>query len=133
MPAESGIVYRAHDERLDRDVAVKVLPSGVLGNDASRKRFRKEAIALAKLNHPNIATVYEFNTQDGVDFIAMELVRGTTLDRGADLNRDLLMIAEQIALAIQEAHDQGIVHGDLKPGNIMLTTRHQVKVLDFGT
>ncbi len=127
-----GIVYRAHDERLDRDVAVKVLPSGVLGNDASRKRFRKEAIALAKLNHPNIATVYEFNTQDGVDFIAMELVRGTTLDRGSDLNRDLLMIAEQIALAIQEAHDQGIVHGDLKPGNIMLTTRHQVKVLDFG-
>lgn len=127
-----GIVYRAHDERLDRDVAVKVLPSGAIGDDVSRKRFRKEAVALAKLNHPNIATVYEFNTQDGVDFIAMELVRGTTLDQGSDLNRDLLVIAEQIALAIQEAHDHGIVHGDLKPGNIMLTTRNQVKVLDFG-
>jgi tetratricopeptide (TPR) repeat protein/TolB-like protein len=130
-----GVVYRAHDEQLDRDVALKVLPPGTLADDTSRKRFRKEAVALAKLNHPHIATIYEFDTQDGLDFIAMELVCGITLSKRCErpvLNNDLLTIAEQIALAIKEAHDHGIVHGDLKPGNIMVTTRNQIKVLDFG-
>src|SRR3984885_11058105 len=71
-----GEVYRAHDEQLDRDVALKILPAGLLADEAARKQFRKEALALAKLNHPNIETVFEFGSQDGVDFLAMELIRG---------------------------------------------------------
>ncbi len=74
-----GEVYRAHDERLDRDVAVKVLPAGAFTDETARKRFRKEALALSKLNHPNIATVHDFDSQDGVDFLVMEHVKGTTL------------------------------------------------------
>src|SRR3989441_6203854 len=75
-----GVVYRAHDEQLERDVAIKVLPIGTLADEASRKRFRKEALALAKLNHPNIATVHEFGTQDGTDFLVTEYIPGVTLD-----------------------------------------------------
>ena len=74
-----GVVYRAHDERLDRDVALKVLPTGTLADEAARKRFHKEALALAKLNHPNIGAVYDFDTQDGVDFLVMEYIAGGTL------------------------------------------------------
>src|SRR6267378_5889170 len=74
-----GVVYRAHDERLDRDIAIKVLPRGTLADEADRKRFRKEALALAKLNHPNIATIHDFDTQDGIDFLVMEYVEGVTL------------------------------------------------------
>src|SRR5580693_4242125 len=74
-----GVVYRAHDEQLDRDVALKVLPAGTLADEVARKQFRKEALALAKLSHPNIATVFEFASQDGVDFLAMELIPGETL------------------------------------------------------
>ncbi len=72
-----GVVYRAHDTRLERDVAVKVLPSGTLGDESARKRFRKEALTLSHLNHPNIATVHDFDTQDGVDFLVTELVPGS--------------------------------------------------------
>ena len=74
-----GVVYRAHDERLDRDVALKVLPSGALADEAARRRFRKEALALSKLNHPNIATVFDFDTQEGTDFLVEELIPGLSL------------------------------------------------------
>ena len=74
-----GVVYRAHDERLERDVALKVLPAGLLADEPARKRFRKEALTLSKLNHPNIATVHDFDTQEGTDFLVMELVPGATL------------------------------------------------------
>src|SRR6202022_2407102 len=74
-----GVVYRARDEQLDRDVALKILPSGALADDISRKRFRKEALALAKLTHPNIGVIHEFGTQDGLDFLVMEYIPGTTL------------------------------------------------------
>jgi len=131
-----GVVYRARDEQLERDVALKVLPSGTLSNDASRRHFRNEALALAKLNHPNIETVYEFDTQDGTDFLVMEYVPGKTLaDRligGALPEKEVISLGMQIAAALAEAHEHGIVHRDLKPANIALTEKGQAKVLDFG-
>jgi eukaryotic-like serine/threonine-protein kinase len=131
-----GVVYRARDEQLDRDVALKVLPSGTLGDETARRHFRKEALALAKLNHPNIETVYEFGTQDGTDFLVMEYVPGKTLAdrlaRGTLPEREVIALGMQIAAALEEAHERGIVHRDLKPANIAITAKGQAKVLDFG-
>lgn len=131
-----GVVYRARDQRLNRDVALKVLPPGKLGEDAPRKRFRKEALALAKLNHPNIGTVYDFDVQDDIDFLVMEYIPGETLGqrlaKGTLPEKEWISISLQIAAALEEAHEHGIVHQDLKPGNIMVTPKGQVKVLDFG-
>src|SRR5579859_537751 len=131
-----GVVYRAHDDQLERDVALKLLPSGTLNDNASRRQFRKEALALAKLSHPNIETIYEFDTQDGIDFLVMEYVPGKTLaDRlagGALPEKEVVALGMQIAAAIEEAHRRGIVHRDLKPRNIAITERGQAKVLDFG-
>jgi serine/threonine protein kinase/Flp pilus assembly protein TadD len=131
-----GVVYRAHDERLDRDVALKVLPPGVFRDDAARKRFRKEALALSKLNHPNIATIHDFDSQDGVDFLVMELISGTTLSHklhNEELSeKDITSLGLQIASALEEAHEHGIVHRDLKPSNIFVTPKNQIKILDFG-
>src|SRR6266849_3608614 len=131
-----GIVYLAHDLRLDRDVALKVLPAGGLAGDEARNRFRKEALALAKLNHPHIGAIYDFDTQDGIAFLAMDYVPGKTLaDRlalGPIPESEVLNLGIQIVAALQEAHEHGIVHRDLKPGNIMVTPKGQAKVLDFG-
>jgi eukaryotic-like serine/threonine-protein kinase len=131
-----GVVYRARDQRLNRDVALKVLPPGKLGDDAPRKRFRKEALALAKLNHPNIGTVYDFDTQNDIDFLVMEYIPGETLGqriaKGSLPEKEWIAISLQIAAALEEAHEHGIVHQDLKPGNIMVTPKGQAKVLDFG-
>jgi serine/threonine-protein kinase len=131
-----GEVYKAHDERLDRDVAVKVLPSGTLADEHARKRFRKEALALSKLNHPNIATVFDFDTQEGVDFIVMELVEGGSLTEkvktGPLTQKEISNLGAQIADALEDAHECGIVHRDLKPGNIIVTPKGRSKVLDFG-
>jgi serine/threonine protein kinase/tetratricopeptide (TPR) repeat protein len=131
-----GIVYRAHDEQLDRDVAVKVLPSGRITDDSARKRFRKEALALAKMNHPNIETVHEFASENGVDYLVTEYIPGKTLTEhlkaGPLSERDVTALGAQIAAALEEAQDRGIVHCDLKPGNIIVTTKRQAKVLDFG-
>jgi serine/threonine-protein kinase len=131
-----GVVYRAHDEQLERDVALKVLHYGTLSDDTARRHFRKEALALAKLNHPNIGTVYEFGTQDGIDFLVMEYVPGKTLaDQlvGRTLaEKDVIALGIQIASALEEAHERGIVHRDLKPANIAITAKGSAKVLDFG-
>jgi tetratricopeptide (TPR) repeat protein/predicted Ser/Thr protein kinase len=131
-----GVVYRARDERLNRDVALKVLPPAILGDEAPRKLFRKEALALAKLNHPNIGTVYDFDTQHDIDFLVMEYIPGETLGqrltRGPLSEKEWVAISLQIAAALEEAHEHGIVHQDLKPGNIMVTPKGQAKVLDFG-
>jgi len=131
-----GVVYRARDEQLERDVALKVLPSGTLGDDSARRHFREEALVLAKLNHPNIEAVYEFGSQEGTDFLVMEYVPGRTLAQrlagGSLTEKDVLTLGMQIAAALQEAHERGIVHRDLKPANIAITARGQAKVLDFG-
>jgi TolB-like protein/Tfp pilus assembly protein PilF len=131
-----GVVYRARDEQLERDVAVKVLPSGILSDETARRHFRKEAMALAKLSHPNIETIYEYNTQDGVDFLVLEYVPGKTLaDRlmgGPLTEKEIVPLGMQIAAALEEAHERGIVHRDVKPANIAITAKGEVKVLDFG-
>ena len=131
-----GVVYRARDEKLERVVAIKMLAPGVLRGEEARRQFRREARALAKLNHPRIAAVYDVGEQDGVDYIVMELVEGESL--GAKLRagplavKDATAIALQVAEALEEAHEQGVIHRDLKPANVMMTPKGNAKVLDFG-
>jgi len=131
-----GVVYRAHDERLDRDVALKILRPGSLIDDAARKRFHKEALTFSKLSHSNIAHVYDFDTVDGTDFLVMEYVPGSSLAdkiaQGALPETEAVELGLQIARCLQAAHEQGIIHRDLKPGNIMVTPKGEVKLLDFG-
>jgi len=131
-----GVVYRAHDDQLDRQVALKVLPPGALSDESARRQFRKEALALAKLNHPNIETVYEFGTQDGVDFLAMELITGQPLNEklkgGSVSERELMRFGVQLAEGLAAAHEAGVINSDLKPGNIFITPDNRLKILDFG-
>ena len=128
-----GVVYRAHDERLDRDVAVKVLPAATLADEATRKRFRREALALSKLNHPNIATIFDFDTQDNIDFLVMELVAGDGVRATHALpEKEVVRLGMQLADGLAAAHAEAIVHRDLKPGNLRLTVDGRLKILDFG-
>jgi len=131
-----GMVFRASDEQLERDVAIKVLPPGMLADETARKRFRREALTLAKLNHPNIGTVYEFGSQGGLDYLVMEFVGGVAVDArlaGGPLSqKDLLRLGYQLADGLASAHDNGVVHRDLKPANLRLTQDNRLKILDFG-
>ena len=131
-----GEVWRASDSKLGRDVALKVLP-GPLAGDADRMaRFQREAQVLASLNHPNIGAIYGLESAGDVHCLVLELVRGETLaarmERGPVPLDEALHIARQIAEAMESAHEQGVLHRDLKPGNVMITPDHTVKVLDFG-
>ena len=131
-----GEVYRARDEHLDRDVAVKVLPRGAPADPATRERFRREAHVLSRLSHPGVATIYDFDTQDDLDFLVMEYVPGGTLlgrlASGPLPIDDVLRLGAEIAHALDDAHHQGFLHRDLKPGNIVLTSSGTPKILDFG-
>jgi serine/threonine protein kinase/tetratricopeptide (TPR) repeat protein len=131
-----GEVYRAHDERLDRDVAIKVLPEEVAGDADRLARFEREAKAVAKLAHPNILDVYELGEHEGRPFMATELLEGETLRErlgGASLGwRKATEIGAAIADGLGAAHEAGIFHRDLKPSNVFLTADGRVKVLDFG-
>ncbi|MCU0248439.1 MAG: serine/threonine-protein kinase [Bryobacter sp.] len=131
-----GAVYRARDEKLQRTVAIKVLADGHVSNLAGRQRFLREARAASALNHPGIVTIHEVATDDGIDYIAMELVEGESLDRRIHKNglplKEALNYAVQIAAALAKAHASGIIHRDLKPSNVMVTPEGQVKLLDFG-
>ncbi len=131
-----GVVYRAHDERLDRDVALKVLPpSNSIESDA-RKRFHKEALMLSKLNHPNIATVHEFDTQDGTDFLVEEFIDGLSLDvmlaSGPLSDKEIINLGSQLVEGLAAAHGHGVIHRDLKPANVRVTPDARLKILDFG-
>ena len=131
-----GVVYRARDEKLERAIAIKMLAQGILTGEEARRHFRREARALAKLNHPRIAAVYDVGEQDGADYIVMELVEGQSLaaklKKGALPVKDATAIALQVAEALKEAHEHGVIHRDLKPANVMITPKGDAKVLDFG-
>src|SRR5579864_311776 len=131
-----GEVYRAQDEHLDREVAIKFVRSQTNLDEHGRKLLHKEALALSKLNHSNIATIHDFDSQKGLDFLVMEYVKGDTLSqhtKASELSeKEVTGLGMQIAQALEEAHEHGIIHRDLKPANIAITSKGQVKVLDFG-
>ena len=131
-----GEVYRARDERLKRDVAVKVLPAELSADAERRTRFEREARAASALSHPNILTIYDIGSSNGTVYIAMELVEGGTLKdltaSGAVPTRKLLELATQVADGLAAAHAAGIVHRDLKPANVMVSKHGYAKILDFG-
>jgi len=131
-----GEVYRAQDEHLGRDVAIKILPPGTLSDEGARRRFRDEALILSKLNHPNIATIHDFDTQAGADFLVMEYVPGVTLSErltaGPLPEKEVACLGGQLAEGLAAAHERGVIHRDLKPGNLRLTPDGRLKILDFG-
>jgi non-specific serine/threonine protein kinase len=131
-----GAVHRAMDLTLHREVALKFLPAELASDPSAQQRLLKEARAASRLNHPNIATVYEVGEANGTPFIAMELVQGESLkqilQRGALTTVQLLNVARQIAEGLAEAHQASVLHRDIKPGNIMLDAKGRVKILDFG-
>lgn len=131
-----GEVYLAEDTKLERQVALKILPEDVRSNESRLRRFVKEAKAASALTHPNVAGIYELGESDSVVFIAMEYIEGQTLDarmKAGPLSVSAVIeTAIQVADALDEAHSKGITHRDIKPANIMITGRGQVKVLDFG-
>ena len=131
-----GEVYRAKDTKLGREVAIKVLPEEFTQHPQKLARFEREARLLAALNHPGIATLYEVEESEGKPFLVMELVEGETLAeriaRGPLPADEALTLSQQIAEALEAAHEKGVIHRDLKPANIKVDPEGQVKVLDFG-
>ncbi|MBP1657944.1 MAG: serine/threonine protein kinase, partial [Bacteroidetes bacterium] len=131
-----GVVYRAEDTRLNRTVALKFLPRGLESHEPERERFLQEAQAASALNHPNVCTIYDIAEAEGQQFIAMEYVDGMTLrEKIARAQLDIgtaVGYAIQIGEALEEAHAKGIVHRDIKAENIMVNSKNQVKVMDFG-
>ena len=131
-----GVVYKAFDTKLERDVALKLLRPEAMGDPAAKERFIREARAASALNHPTITTIYEIDEWHGQDFICMEYVEGETVKKKIQSGQmsmdEVLNIATQTAEALQEAHEHDIIHRDIKSENIMVTPKRQVKVMDFG-
>ncbi|MEO8576254.1 MAG: protein kinase [Gemmatimonadales bacterium] len=131
-----GEVWRAHDDNLDRDVAIKMLLRGVLGDNTRRERFRREALVLSRLSHPGVATIFDFDARNGRDFLVMEYVAGGTLEarlaKGPLPLTIVMTLGAEIADALDNAHRHGFLHRDLKPGNVVLTVDDHAKILDFG-
>ena len=131
-----GEVYRARDKKLDRDVAIKVLPESVAGDPAALARFEREAKAVAALSHPNILSIFDYGTHEGISYAVMELLEGETLrgklDVGPVSRKPAVDYALQIARGLSAAHEKGIVHRDLKPENVFVQRDGHVKILDFG-
>jgi serine/threonine protein kinase len=130
-----GEVYRARDTRLDRSVAIKILPAQFSTDPARKQRFEREAKTISTLNHPNICALYDVGTQEGIEYLVMECIEGETLakrlEKGALATEQVLKVGTEIAAGLDTAHRSGVVHRDLKPGNIMLT-KTGAKLLDFG-
>src|SRR6202171_4537983 len=130
-----GEVYRARDTRLERTVAIKILPAQLSANPVRKQRFEREAKTISNLNHPHICVLHDVGHQDGMDYLVMECVEGETLakrlEKGPVPLEQVLKHGAQIADALDKAHGSGVVHRDLKPGNIMLTATG-AKLLDFG-
>ncbi len=131
-----GIVFRARDEQLDRDVAVKILPAGTFLTENARKQFRHEAQVLAKLNHPNVAMAFDYGRQDEIAYLVTEYVGGTTLEaklsNGAFPQKVVIQLGMQLAKGLVAAHREHIIHRDLKPSNLRLSADGELKILDFG-
>ncbi len=131
-----GVVYRAHDTILKRDVALKVLNAQRLTDEKARQRFRSEALILSRLSHPNVEYVHEFRSDDGIDYLVLEYVPGITLNelikRGALPEQEVIGLGIQLARGLAAAHAQRVLHRDLKPGNLRLTPDNVLKILDFG-
>src|ERR1700676_1827481 len=131
-----GIVYRAYDEKLERQLAIKVLTPGALNDEAARKRFRNEARVLSRLNHPSTQTIYDFENFDGHDYLVSELVAGESLDTrlrfGALTEKEVVRLGSQLAQGLAAAHAAGVLHRDLKPANLRVTFDGRLKILDFG-
>jgi len=131
-----GEVWQAHDPRLEREVALKVLPSEQEADDAARNHLLREARMASKLNHPNVCTIYEVGEAEGRAFIAMELVEGQSLAEklaaGPLPPEQVLRYGEQVSEALEHAHSRGVVHRDLKCANVVITPEGRAKVLDFG-
>src|SRR5262250_290605 len=130
-----GEVYRAKDTRLERTVAIKILPAQVSNDPVRKQRFEREAKTISNLNHPHICVLHDIGSQDGVDYLVMECVEGETLakrlEKGPLPLEQVLKLVAQVADALDKAHRAGIVHRDLKPGNVMLTASG-AKLVDFG-
>src|SRR5664279_1537231 len=131
-----GEVYRARDSKLRRDVAIKVLSQSRAANPDALARFEREALAVAALSHPNILSIFDFGTQDGISYAVMELLEGETLrgklDAAPISQKQAVNYALQVAKGLSAAHEKGIVHRDLKPDNVFVSKDGHVKILDFG-
>ena len=131
-----GVVFRAHDEQLDRDVALKILPRVALLSEPARRQFRREALSLARITDPNVTIAFDFGRDDGIDYLVTEYVPGLTLDSmlaGRPLPEgEVLNLGKQLASGLETAHHEGVIHRDLKPGNLRVTPDGRLKILDFG-